>query len=163
VNAPHPDWLVPEWRAPARVKALVTTRAGGVSRGPYAALNLSERVGDDPFAVEQNRAILRAMLPHDPVWLHQEHGTDVVDAAAVSSLPRADSERTLMPAASCRMSRNPNIRRVPWQRRSTSSPARVAWNAERSPACATNTATTSSPMSSCSASPCRAGFSRFPK
>jgi YfiH family protein len=94
VTALHPQWLRPEWGAPSRVRAVVTTRAGGVSHGPYASLNLSERVGDDPFAVERNRNILRAALPGDPVWLMQVHGTDVVDAAAVSSVPRADAAYT---------------------------------------------------------------------
>ncbi|WP_456410809.1 laccase domain-containing protein, partial [Oceanithermus sp.] len=32
-----------------------TTRAGGVSTGPYAALNLSTATGDDPEAVAENR------------------------------------------------------------------------------------------------------------
>lgn len=91
---PHPQWLRPEWSAPARVRALMTTRAGGVSHGAYASLNLSERVGDDPFAVERNRGLLRAALPADPVWLQQVHGTDIVDAAAVSSVPRADASWT---------------------------------------------------------------------
>ncbi len=94
MTAPHPDWLRPQWAAPAGVRALMTTRAGGVSHGPYASFNLSERVGDDPFAVEQNRAVLRAVLPHDPVWLHQVHGVDVVDAAAVSAPVTADAAWT---------------------------------------------------------------------
>jgi hypothetical protein len=94
VTVLHPEWLRPDWRAPSRVRSLMTTRAGGISHGSHAALNLSERVGDDPFAVEHNRAVLRAALPHDPVWLAQVHGTDVVDATAVSSLPRADGAYT---------------------------------------------------------------------
>ena len=32
----------------------VTTRHGGVSAGPYATLNLSQALGDDPTAVEEN-------------------------------------------------------------------------------------------------------------
>jgi len=32
-----------------------STRQGGVSRGPYATLNLGASVGDDPAAVEENR------------------------------------------------------------------------------------------------------------
>ena len=35
------DWIVPDWPAPARVGALVTTRRGGVSAGPLATMNLS--------------------------------------------------------------------------------------------------------------------------
>ena len=37
----HPDWIVPDWPAPADVRAFVTTRAGGVSEGAYATMNLS--------------------------------------------------------------------------------------------------------------------------
>jgi len=94
VTAPHPDWLRPDWSAAANVHAFVTTRAGGVSRGQYASMNTSERVGDAPFDVERNRAILRAALPHDPVWLMQVHGTAVVDAASVSATPHADASFT---------------------------------------------------------------------
>ncbi|MCX7172110.1 MAG: laccase domain-containing protein, partial [Proteobacteria bacterium] len=44
-------WITPDWAAPPAVHALVTTRAGGVSLGAYAGLNLAEHVGDDPAAV----------------------------------------------------------------------------------------------------------------
>lgn len=87
--APH-DWIVPDWPAPPRVSALVTTRTGGVSRGSFASFNLGTRVGDDPAAVEYNRALLRSHLPADPVWLQQMHGTEVVDAESAGALPRAD-------------------------------------------------------------------------
>jgi drug/metabolite transporter (DMT)-like permease len=40
------EWIVPDWPAPTAVRALVTTRTGGVSVGPYATLNLSAHVGD---------------------------------------------------------------------------------------------------------------------
>jgi hypothetical protein len=73
------------------VRALVTTRAGGVSRGAYASLNLGVHVGDDPAAVERNRARLRASLPAEPVWLQQVHGTDVVDAGSPPAPARADA------------------------------------------------------------------------
>lgn len=85
-----PDWIVPDWPVPANVRALVTTRAGGISHGAYASLNLGARVGDDPAAVERNREILRSTLPADPVWLHQVHGTDVVEAESAAPLARAD-------------------------------------------------------------------------
>jgi hypothetical protein len=77
------DWITPQWPAPARVRALVTTRQGGVSRGGYASLNLAEHVGDEPEAVRRNRALLRAHLPSEPKWLQQVHGARVarVDGA----------------------------------------------------------------------------------
>ncbi len=76
----HPEWITPEWPAPANVRALVTTRIGGVSEGPFASLNLGAGVNDNVQAVAENRARLRANLPADPVWLAQVHGTHVVCA-----------------------------------------------------------------------------------
>jgi len=72
--------IEPDWPAPRGVRALVTTRAGGCSVGPYASLNLGVRSGDDPAAVSENRRRLAALLPAPPVWLRQVHGTAVVDA-----------------------------------------------------------------------------------
>ncbi len=74
------DWIVPDWPAPPRVRALITTRPGGASRGPYASFNLGARVGDDPQAVRRNRDILRRSLPADPVWMRQVHGTRIIEA-----------------------------------------------------------------------------------
>lgn len=92
MNVPlHPQWIVPDWPVAPRVKAVITTRAGGVSRGPYASFNVSARVGDDPDAVERNLEVLRSMLPTDPVWLHQVHGNEVVDAASAPPFAHADA------------------------------------------------------------------------
>ena len=57
------DWIIPDWPAPARVKALITTRGGGVSRAPFDSLNLGDHVGDVPEDVAANRALLRKYLP----------------------------------------------------------------------------------------------------
>jgi copper oxidase (laccase) domain-containing protein len=38
-----------------RIAHAFSTRQGGVSRPPYATLNLGASVGDDPQAVEENR------------------------------------------------------------------------------------------------------------
>ena len=72
------DWLIPDWPAPANVKALCTTRAGGVSVGPYEGLNLGLHVGDAPADVLRNRAVLRDAIGVRPVFLQQVHGTDVL-------------------------------------------------------------------------------------
>ncbi len=85
------DFIVPQWPAPANVRALVTTRAGGVSIGPYASLNLAMHVGDDAAAVAENRRRLRAHLPAEPLWLSQVHGTRVVDAAVAAPGTEADA------------------------------------------------------------------------
>jgi polyphenol oxidase len=75
----HPEWIVPEWDAPSRVRAVSTTRAGGVSGGEYASLNLGLSSGDEPDRVRRNRELLRASLPGDPPYLRQMHGIDVAD------------------------------------------------------------------------------------
>jgi YfiH family protein len=88
------DWIEPDWPAPRRVRALVTTRNGGVSRAPYASLNLGTRVGDDPEAVAENRARAGAALPSKPKWLHQVHGVDVVQAERADADACADAAFT---------------------------------------------------------------------
>ena len=97
-----PDWIVPHWQAPPRVKAVITTRAGGFSSGPYASLNLGLRTGDDAAAVARNRARLRGVLPQEPKWLRQVHGSAVIDADAVAaSAPEADASVARSPGTVC--------------------------------------------------------------
>src|SRR3989338_7597491 len=83
--------IIPDWPAPAGVKALQTTRQGGVSIAPYDSLNLGSHVGDNPLAVERNRILLNTLLPSEPVWLEQVHGTVVANADNASCLPQADA------------------------------------------------------------------------
>jgi YfiH family protein len=79
----------------ARVR--FTTRAGGVSDGPYAALNLGLLTGDDPAAVAENRR--RAADGRPLAWGRQVHGTRVltVDGATVGDAPDADGVATAAP------------------------------------------------------------------
>ncbi len=66
------------WALPEGVSALCTTRVGGVSQAPFAALNLGDHVGDDPQAVATNRALLQAELGGArPLFLTQTHGVAV--------------------------------------------------------------------------------------
>ncbi len=78
------DWLVPDWPAPAHVRAVCTGRAGGASRGRHASLNLGDHVGDDEAAVARNRRRLQRAIGARPVFLQQVHGTDVLDLDAAS-------------------------------------------------------------------------------
>lgn len=97
----NPQWITPVWNVHSCVRALATTRSGGVSAGPWGlaggragGLNLGAHCGDDPGAVQLNRARLRAALPAEPVWLQQVHGTAVGDAdqaATTGSEPVADA------------------------------------------------------------------------
>ena len=84
-------FIIPIWPAPANVKALQTTRNGGISATPYNNLNLGSHVADNPIHVAQNRQILSKFLPSEPVWLNQTHSISVVDAANSSCLPDADA------------------------------------------------------------------------
>lgn len=95
--------IVPDWPAPARVRAAVTTRDGGVSTGPYATLNLGAHVGDDPSAVAENRRRLQATLrlAADPAWLNQVHGTNVVEARRYDEPPMADASIARAPGPAC--------------------------------------------------------------
>ena len=86
----------PPWTVPQQIRALTTTRVGGISSAPYDELNLADHVGDQSEAVVANRRILRQKLalPGPPVWLSQVHGTNVVDAAMVSEGVIADGSFT---------------------------------------------------------------------
>jgi hypothetical protein len=86
--------IIPDWPAPANVRALQTTRRGGVSIAPYDSLNLGSHVGDDPLAVMRNRMLLNGLLPSEPVWLEQVHGIDVADADRANCLPTACPEHS---------------------------------------------------------------------
>ena len=94
-------WIVPDWPAPPGVRALITTRAGGVSRGAYAGLNLGLNSGDEAEVVARNRAALRPWLPAEPLWLRQVHGTTVVEADSVEGNPEADASISRRPRQVC--------------------------------------------------------------
>jgi len=74
----HPDWLVPDWPAPASVRAVFTSRAGGVSAMPFDSMNLGQHVGDLPASVDANRNLLKlATGTTHAVFLNQVHGVRV--------------------------------------------------------------------------------------
>lgn len=97
------EWIEADWPAPPRVRALTTTRSGGVSRGPHAGLNLGDHVGDQPRAVRQNRALLQRQLglPAQPLWLKQEHGCEVVRVEGGPGGCAADAAVTGEPGQVC--------------------------------------------------------------
>ena len=95
-------FIVPDWPAPANVRAVVTTRAlPGASRPPFDRFNLGMRCGDEAAAVIANRALLveQLDLPEAPRWLRQVHGTNVHDADALLAdlEPEADAAITRLP------------------------------------------------------------------
>ncbi len=98
----HRDWLRPDWDAP-RVGALMTTRAGGVSEGPFASMNIRGGLGDDPLAVARNQAIFAAAIGAKPVWLNQVHGKEVVRLTVghIGTQPTADASVCCEPGIAC--------------------------------------------------------------
>jgi YfiH family protein len=91
--------IIPDWPAPANVKAMQTTRGGGYSQAPYDSLNFGDHVGDDPMVVAKNRQTLD--LPSEPVWLEQVHGVEVVLAEQAACRPRADATVSFHRGAVC--------------------------------------------------------------
>jgi YfiH family protein len=84
-------FIYPDWPAPANVKALQTTRQGGISAAPYDTLNLGLHVGDDPVRVNRNRQLLEPLMPSEPVWLEQVHGIEVANADQAACRVVADA------------------------------------------------------------------------
>jgi purine-nucleoside/S-methyl-5'-thioadenosine phosphorylase / adenosine deaminase len=77
------------------VTAAVTARDGGVSGGPYATLNLSLSVGDEPSSVLENRRRLAAALGvslDDFVFARQVHRAGV---RVVGDADRGSGARSL--------------------------------------------------------------------
>jgi len=122
------DLLHPDWQVSPRVRALVTTRNGGVSEPPFGrwqatqaeqgaagdegidlpgGLNLGRACGDDPAHVETNRERLLAHAGVPAAWLKQIHGPIVVDAAEALAAARAgapleaDASVTAEPGIAC--------------------------------------------------------------
>lgn len=79
-----------------RIRRVVTTRSGGVSKAPYESFNLGDHVGDDEKAVEANRARLAegiGLTPDRLVWMEQVHGRTVatVDGPQAEPLEATDA------------------------------------------------------------------------
>lgn len=93
------------------VTAVVSTRHGGVSTGPYGSLNLGGHVGDDPEAVTENRRRLAAALGVERLTIADQRHTAtvaVVDGAmagrghdgvadAAAAFPATDAMITNLP------------------------------------------------------------------
>ena len=91
-----------QWGAPQQIKTMITNRHGGFSQPPFDSLNLGLHVGDDASTVQKNREALKAVLPSEPIWLNQVHGTQVIDADNThknpcSDIPSADASVTSTP------------------------------------------------------------------
>lgn len=113
------DCVQPDWQVSPRVRALITTRDGGVSEGPYGrwqdgvalpgGMNLGLHTGDDPDHVAVNRAHVLALAGQSrAAWLEQVHGArivqadEVIAAAPAATAPvQADASVTNQAGAVC--------------------------------------------------------------
>lgn len=96
--------IYPEWQGPANVKALATTRIGGVSPPPYESLNVGDHVDDSPLNVTENRRRLGEQLGSsiEIGWLSQVHGTDVLSMDAYRAADNcADASYSCLPEKAC--------------------------------------------------------------
>jgi YfiH family protein len=96
----------------AGLDAIVTTRHGGVSAGPYASLNLGLHVGDEHGLVLENRRRAAAALgaaPGDVVWAAQPHGrvAAVVSAADRGRAGNGTGGRLAVPDADALVTADP--------------------------------------------------------
>ncbi len=95
--------IEPDWPAPERVRALCTTRSGGVSQAPWDSFNLGGHVGDRAEDVLENRRQLadRAGLPVSAFgWLQQVHGTAVA-RLPTRGVPVADASVATETGVAC--------------------------------------------------------------
>lgn len=73
------SFIIPNWGASKNIKALITTRLNGHSKGAFSSFNLAKHVNDNPEDVEANREILSKYLPASPWWLFQTHSDKVLN------------------------------------------------------------------------------------
>lgn len=104
----HPDWLQPDWQLPPSwppVRAFMTTRAGGLSQGSHASMNVGSAVVDELAVVQANRALVAQALGARPVFLKQVHGADVLrlcaDHVEAVEPPVADASVSNTPGLAC--------------------------------------------------------------
>ena len=109
--------LIPEWPAPANVKAWVTSRypvsnTNSKPANSLGAFNLATHVEDSIGTVTQNREALKAKLEENfnkgqklsgIQWLEQIHGTEVVTATdmLLKTVPQADAIYCQLKGVAC--------------------------------------------------------------
>ena len=88
----RPTLLLPDWPAPANVRAFVTTRETGPSQNDFAAFNPAAHVGDNADHVALCRRLLHKEIGDERplLWLNQTHGARVQQEYQ-SDTPEADA------------------------------------------------------------------------
>jgi YfiH family protein len=90
-------YLAPE-TAPEGAGIFFFTRLGGASEAPYDSLNVSQKVGDDPKAVDENLSVIRSAMDLRPAaWVRQVAGDSVVRVSEPGFAGEADALATAEP------------------------------------------------------------------
>lgn len=99
----EPELIRPDWPVPSAVRAVTSTRRGGVSAPPFDSLNLGGHTADAPGAVAENRRRFRqaAGMSAAPRWLAQVHGIDVFHVTGDGLPVTADAAWTDRPGCVC--------------------------------------------------------------
>ncbi|MEX2586851.1 MAG: peptidoglycan editing factor PgeF [Actinomycetota bacterium] len=94
------------------IRALVTTRDGGVSTGPYESLNLGLHVGDDPETVIENRRRSAAAIGlslEDLVFGNQVHGHAAIEVGTAHRGRGSTSSQDAVADADALVTRDPGV------------------------------------------------------
>lgn len=94
------------------LRAVVTTREGGVSTGPYESLNLGLHVGDDPESVIENRRRAAATIGlsiQDLVFGNQVHGHTAVEVTRAHRGRGSMSEQDVVAEADALVTADPGV------------------------------------------------------
>ncbi len=94
-DGPTGDWLLPDWPAPPRVRALTTLRPAT----PVGAYRSGESF--DLSRQARDGSAIAALLPEVPCWLRQVHGAGVVEASPANRGREADASWTDRPGCVC--------------------------------------------------------------
>ncbi len=98
--------------AAAGAQNFATTRLGGISGGPYTALNLGYSVGDEAAAVAANRRLLYAAVgavEGDVVTCHQVHSTNVMSVGDGARGRGAVSATNMIPNTDALITDRPDL------------------------------------------------------
>ncbi|MDC6484307.1 peptidoglycan editing factor PgeF [Methylophilaceae bacterium] len=80
------NFIIPNWPAPKNIKAIQTTRNGGISLEKFSSLNFASNVGDIEAHVKDNKKKLLNSLPSNPFWLNQIHSNKSEELPSKSDL-----------------------------------------------------------------------------
>lgn len=100
------ELIAVNWPQPEAVGTLVTTRSGGVSKKPYASLNLAHHVADKSEHVSQNRQLIAEQikpkgLGYQWQWMEQVHGHQIQAIDSVIETPEIDGMYTSQTGIVC--------------------------------------------------------------